>query len=213
MKEIVKIPLLIFLLSVLVANSYALEKPTHEALNENIANISNVNSYLINQLGFSGGLKTTFNNKWAIDWIKLGGIREDEPMYTRSLNHFHNPLKEPWSSAGLKGTSKSSVIWAQDQGLAGFLTGGNFAWKNVREYFYTALTGKDFSGTWIAYSQAEKEIYYGATFRGIGQLMHLVEDASVPAHTRDDAHVVGYHYEEEVNKMRISREHIERTRI
>ena len=131
-------------------------------------------------------------------------------MYTRSMNHFHDPLKT-WDSAGLKGIFKSSVIWAQDQGLGGFLTGGNFSWKNVREYFYIALTGKDFSGTWIAYSQAEKEIYYGATFRGIGQVMHLVEDASVPAHTRDDAHVIGYHYEL-ADKMRTSHDPIERTR-
>jgi hypothetical protein len=186
--------------------AFCLEKPTHEAINEKIAlgsfNGFSLDTYLKNNLGFIDGTIEEVNGQKVFEWLKLGGKKEDEPMYTRSLNHFHNPLKEPWSSAGLKGTSKSSILWAHDQGLAGFLTGGDFAWKNVREYFYIALTGKDFSGTWIAYSQAEKEIYYGATFRGIGQVMHLVEDASVPAHTRDDAHVVGYHYEKAVDKLR-----------
>jgi hypothetical protein len=30
--------------------------------------------------------------------------------------------------------------------------------------------------------------YFAETFRGLGQQMHLIEDASVPLHVRDDAH-------------------------
>ena len=49
------------------------------------------------------------------------------------------------------------------------------------------------------------------TFRALGQVMHLVQDASVPAHTRGDSHVyydvhgkeVGkYHYEVWVNSLK-----------
>ncbi len=195
------------ILVLLSSAASALEKPTHEELNEVIASTSingfSLKDYLIKNLGFAGGLDESINKKKILKWITDGGKQEDEPMYTRSFNHFHDPLKT-WDIAGFKGTFKSSVIWAQDQGLGGFLTGGNFSWKNVREYFYTALTGKDFSGTLVASTQAEKAIYYGATFRGIGQVMHLVEDASVPAHTRNDAHVIGYHYELAVDKFRTS---------
>jgi hypothetical protein len=124
-------------------------------------------------------------------------------MYSRSFNHFHNPLKT-WDNAGFKGTFQSSVIWAQDQGTFGSLWGGTFSWKAVREYFYIALTGKDFTNNLVAPTQTNKETYFGKTFRGIGQVMHLVQDVSVPAHTRNDTHVIGYHYELAVDKMRIN---------
>ena len=143
------------------------------------------------------------NNKRIWEWVREGGKKEDEPLYARSLNHFHDPLKT-WDIAGFKSINQSSIIWSQDQGLFGSLWGGNFSWKAAREYFYIALTGRDFSGTLIAYTQGEKEKYFGKTFRGIGQVMHLVEDASVPAHTRNDAHLVGYHYEKAVGKLMVN---------
>jgi hypothetical protein len=186
--------------------SLALEKETHEFINKKIArNQSIINSYLKDQLGFAKGITTPFlyqsQSRSVEDWIGLGGKYEDEPMYTRSLKHFHDPL-EAWDDAGFKGLNASAILWAHDQGLFGSLTGGNFAWKDVREYYYAALTGKNFNGIWLALTQSEKEIYYGATFRGIGQIMHLVEDMSVPAHTRDDSHIAGYHYETAVDKFR-----------
>ncbi|MBI5676514.1 MAG: hypothetical protein HZC48_11955 [Nitrospirae bacterium] len=212
MKKHILLPILvasaILSLNFLVSDQcFSLEKETHKALNEHISKTSinnfQLNTFLSNQLGFEGGINKSLNGKEVWKWVRDGGSEEDEPMYTRSLNHFHDPLKT-WDIAGFKGTSKSAILWAHDQGLAGFLTGGDFSWKDVREYFYIALTGKDFSGAWLAYSQAEKEMYYKATFRGMGHLMHLVEDMSVPAHTRDDSHVAGYHYESAVDKFRES---------
>jgi hypothetical protein len=73
----------------------------------------------------------------------------------------------------------------------------------VRGYFYEALTVPD---------QDTKERKLAETFRGLGQLMHLVQDMSVPEHTRDDGHYIGSlpfvtHYEQWVantNNVRIS---------
>ena len=109
----IKIIILIIFLILSTINVYALEKPTHEALNGKIADISGINAYLINQLNFSQGLKTDFNNKTAREWLKLGGKAEDEPFYTRSFNHFHNPLLS-WDQAGFGGTFKSAILWAQE---------------------------------------------------------------------------------------------------
>jgi hypothetical protein len=39
----------------------------------------------------------------------------------------------------------------------------------------------------------------------VGQLMHLVEDASVPLHTRNDAHLI-FNYETWVEKFRTDKE-------
>ncbi|MDA8240450.1 MAG: hypothetical protein M0Z67_08790 [Nitrospiraceae bacterium] len=214
-----KIPLFllpaIFLCSI-ASYSYALEVGTHKAINEYVAqhtvNGFSLDAYLKNQCGIPGGIYEELNASSSLtdsrkvwEWLRDGGLYEDKPpwtvSYTRSLNHFHNPLKT-WDIAGFKGTFQSSVIWAQDQGAFGSLWGGDFSWKKDREYFYTALTGKDFSGNMIAPTQSGKGKYFANTFRGIGQVMHLVEDASVPAHTRNDAHVVGYHYELAVDKFR-----------
>lgn len=202
--------LLSFILFANLSYVYSLEVGTHEAINETVAKGGggsfSLDNYLINNLGVSGGVNEFINNKKVFDWFKLGGRYEDKPPltipYTRSLNHFHNPL-ETWDNAGLE-TFQSSVIWAQDQGPFGSLFGGNYSWKATREYFYTALTGKDLNGEIIASTQSERDDFFGKTFRGVGQIMHLVEDASVPAHTRDDAHVIGYHYEKAVNKFRVT---------
>ncbi len=177
MKRIIFI--LLFALVVL-DNAYGLEKPTHEILNEYIAkntiNGFSLDNYLVNQLEIKGGSGEEINGYKIFKWISLGGKAEDEPYYTRSLNHFHDPLK-PWSSAGFKGTFKSAILWAQDQGAFGSLFGGNYSWKAVREYYYLGLTSS---------SKTDRDKNLADTFQGVGQLMHLVEDMSVPAHTRND---------------------------
>lgn len=44
-------------------------------------------------------------------------------------------------------------------------------------------------------AMTSRDNYFAEMFRGIGQLMHLVEDLSVPKHTRDDGHYIFYNYE------------------
>jgi len=68
--------------------------------------------------------------------------------------------------------------WTQATGL--LFDCGNYAWEDVRAYYYAALTSRD---------PLFREQYFSETFRGVGQLMHLVEDMSVPDHVRDDTHV------------------------
>ncbi|MBI4685950.1 MAG: hypothetical protein HY755_12260 [Nitrospirae bacterium] len=184
----------LFLLLALVFSTHvlwALEKDTHDFLNKKIArNYSILNSYLKDNLGFSKGIDEIALGKTVEEWLGIGGKTEDEPIYTRSLNHFHDPLK-PWSSAGFKGTFKSSVIWAQDQGWISSQFGGDWSWKKARESFYKGLTSA---------AKFDREINLAFTFQALGQIMHLVEDASVPAHVRNDAHIIGFHYEKWVEK-------------
>ena len=146
------------------------------------------------------------------EWVRDGGQFEDTPggiqiPYMRSNNHFHDPLIEPWTNAGLNvaGFSpfKSSLIWAQDQGALASLFGGDWSWKKARDSFHKGLTGLN---------QEERDKNLADTFRALGQGMHLIQDVSVPAHVRNDAHVyfelpsgikVGkYHYEVWVDKNR-----------
>jgi hypothetical protein len=42
----------------------------------------------------------------------------------------------------------------------------------------------------VAGKPEDREVYFAGTFRSIGHLMHLVQDASVPEHVRNDIHIV-----------------------
>ncbi|MGH9254226.1 MAG: hypothetical protein ACRD3C_06605 [Vicinamibacterales bacterium] len=98
--------------------------------------------------------------------------------------HFHDPLKS-WDTAGLDLgllPFESSVRWMQDPDQAGLLTGGSWSWRDARRLQYEALTESD---------PVQREVLWADLFRALGQLMHLVADASVPEHARNDPHVLG----------------------
>ncbi len=207
----------VFLLALWIPHGLTLEKPTHEAINEIIANQTinefSLNDYLMNHLGFVEGVGAElkgYSGKFKKDvkqriwrWISEGGRTEDEPdgllrmdvNRGRSNNHFHNPL-ETWDRAGLDSpyiilfptpitlhyTGESSVVWAQNPNQD---PGGNWSWHDARSYFYQAL---------IATSKTQRESQFVNTFRALGQLMHLIQDASVPLHVRNDIHIL-YNYE------------------
>ncbi len=107
-------------------------------------------------------------NKQA-DWIIKGSIDEDnDPRY---LNHFYNPqtgqgLNEGW----FHGQSAKDWAFNQDSATGDYSVGAIFDnYKNdnlVRAY------------------------------QGIGHILHLVQDMSVPAHVRNDAHPNGDPFEE-----------------
>ena len=191
---------------------------THKDLSEIAAQNSVLNAQTDNclkNLGLNKGLKEVFkwNKKQAItDWLREGADLEDAgnlwqsvTKQSRSYNHFHNPTKQyPWTDAGLNDyiaipnplppfippyinfntSGESALLWAQDQanqqsyseskGLEGDQT-----WQTIRLYYYNALTGK---------TDTERQEYFARTFKGLGHQMHLIQDMSVPAHVRNDAH-------------------------
>lgn len=173
----------------------AFEVSTHELLNQRAAEQSTkVGTYLRTHLGLDQGLAhPTVADKTILDLIGSGGILEDAGWFFngRYYNHFHNPLKS-WPAAGLHDsilgvnlTGESSILWAHRP--AGTQQNrGNWSWFDVRNAFYGALTGT---------TPSARDGALADTFRGVGQLMHLVEDVSVPAHTRNDAHI-RYNYEQ-----------------
>jgi len=67
---------------------------------------------------------------------------------------------------------------------------GYYSWNDAREYYYAALTKTD---------KATRETNFAETFRSLGQLMHLIQDMSVPEHTRNNGHYIAYDYEKWVD--------------
>ncbi len=179
--------------------SYALNTETHKAINEYIANNSlnsfSLDSYLKSQLGLQSGLDEKFNSLEVWKWLRDGGEYEDIPYwftpYVRSVNHFHNPLNDQgyngfWGTGIMSGMSSTQWALLPQNTQSTFCLLGCYSWYDVRNYYYQALTSVD---------KTTRGNYFAQTFRGVGQLMHLIEDVSVPSHTKNDGHLL-YNYED-----------------
>jgi hypothetical protein len=196
MIKVKSIVLILFIIFIPIS-TFAFEITTHRLINTMIVNGTgngfSLDAYLKSTLGLTNGIKELVTKNNNIQrWIELGGEYEDTPPwippYVRSINHFHDPLTEAgftgiWGSGVLFG--QSSIRWA----LAPQHTqvpGGFYSWSDVRNYYYRAITMPE---------KTLRDQNYADAFRGLGQLMHLVQDASVPAHSRDDGHYIFSEYE------------------
>jgi hypothetical protein len=189
---------LLICISLNIPLAYSFEVTTHEAINEGIANgylgDFSLDSYLRSNLGFKKGRDELVNGREAFRYVRDGGRYEDlawdppfdfTPPYLRSVNHYHNPITEKGFSGfafGVFLSGDSSIKWAKKP-LHTQSPGGHYSWYDARDYFYKALTIRD---------KTFREIFFAKTFRALGQLMHLVQDAAVPEHVRDDFHVTGF---------------------
>ena len=98
--------------------------------------------------------------------IILGSIAEDvDPRY---LNHFYDPINNVGLNSGQFSSSKQ---WA----LGRANTANDFTWDNA---IYQYVYGDKANGL--------------AT---LGHILHLIQDKTVPEHTRDDAHPIVSTYE------------------
>ena len=160
---------------------------THRLLTESAVQASTVSSVLRDDLALPAGMVTVLQGQRLIDLIGEGAV--DEDRFTRVLNHFHNPLTAPWANAGLNGSfrGQSSVLWQQNPAQAASTVftplplpsgGGEWSWQVTRQRFLIALT---------AASPTARDAALADVFRGFGHVMHLIQDASVPADVRNDA--------------------------
>ncbi|NLI80359.1 MAG: hypothetical protein GX443_01550 [Deltaproteobacteria bacterium] len=160
------------------------DEVVHRQINQNAALRSELDRFLREQLRFDAGITDTkIAGKTVQNWIEEGGTREDDAM--RWLNHFHDPLRQ-WDDAGLDmpllPTGISSLVWAQASDDPGALSYNASSWVALRTHYYRALT-------------TGSEADWAKTFQALGQVMHLVADAAVPAHVRNDTHPSGDSYE------------------
>jgi len=203
----VLVVLVIFILTTSVC--YAYHGDTHQTITDHIVRKDieefNFNTYLMDYLDLRFGYREIvrssvitkdyqFQISKSIGGILVSGTEHEDSPPWRCVHHFHNPLAT-WDTAGLGlieiGRHRivdgdSSIVWAQKP--AGEQNDGDFSWHDVRGYYYQALVSTD---------PGARESYFWQTFEGLGRLMHLVQDATVPEHVRDDSHMnpFSHHYE------------------
>lgn len=191
-KTIIILCMLICLVSTNKAMAYN-GPVTHTRISRKAIEISDLEEYLRENLGIKTSQKFTDSDngqtRTGKEWIEYGSAAEDEydSAGIRPLRHFHNPInnrglydpvaRPTWYSSIEWGTTRNENIWN---------------WNRAREYYYLALTSP---------TTEERSNYYAKMFRALGQVMHLIEDASVPHHVRNDQHLESTlpwvdHYEE-----------------
>lgn len=151
---------------------------SRRAVDPTLPNASQLDKFLktVLQFEFSQGVSRPLSGaQRVVDLIADGVVREDVPPQ-RVLNHFHDPTRT-WNAAGLNGVSLSSVVWSQ---LPVQGAGANRSWKTARDAYYNALTST---------SPSERKSWYAETFRTLGHLIHHIQDAAAPSHTRNDSHL------------------------
>lgn len=118
------------------------------------------------------------NDGRPVGWIREGAVREDGDSLCdpRVRNHFYNPLS---NSGYFRGAIQGppSVDW----GLEESTDYGDqaFSYKDAKAYFWRALRPA---------SDEQRQHDLALTFRSLGQVIHLVQDAAQPQHTRNDSH-------------------------
>ena len=154
------------------------------AINPGLPNASTLDAYLKNTLQFEflKGINESLlggQDGTVAGLIRVGAVHEDQG--SRPLRHFHDPTRA-WDSAGLFNSVvpplQSSVVWSQNPSQS---PGGRHSWKDARDAYFKALTST---------TTSLRKAWYAELFRTLGHLIHLVQDAAVPAHTRNDSHLV-----------------------
>lgn len=196
----------------------AYEIKVHYAMNDYIAsheiNGFSLEKFLRQKLGILYGIEETVATRvTTLDgYIVLseehltlrkcvaeGGVNEDSPQY-RCINHFHDPLKE-WGEAGLSDPfdmGESSIVWAQR--ARGTQYAGKYSWHDIRQHYHEALTCGDI---------LQRNFHLNELFKGLGRIMHLVQDAGVPEHSRNDEHAFSFiNYEKYLEKKMRYKEYI-----
>ncbi len=124
-------------------------------------------------------------SKQEILWLRKGAINEDTPP--RWINHFYDPVhKIGWTGKHFGSLSeedgyKKGADMAPKPALA------SIDWAENQEY-QSAYAAEYGNQTWqkalVSYVIDDKE----SAFIALGHILHLVEDLSVPDHTRNDSH-------------------------
>lgn len=186
--------ILMLMLSVICCSCPALaydDMITHKDITETAIKKSNLDNYLISNLGISNGTDQIYGGKNIIQLLRDGSQHED--LGIRARNHFWNPL----NNEGLDDrvylihfTGLPNRSWAlgQDESEIPIYVCGtgdhskdstcnDYSWRKAKSEFYAALT---------SITEESRVKHFINMYESLGRVIHLLEDMGVPAHTRND---------------------------
>ena len=145
-------------------------------------------------------------NEELIPYLLDGARQEDD--IPRWMNHFYDPVYNRGLTDSILGTWQKSKNWARDSENQNSLT---YKVPTTIASILTAIQQKKISAlttetdfTWERavkfYIQGEKE----KAMLILGHILHLMEDKSVPDHTRNDPHPGDSPYENYTHKFTLS---------
>jgi hypothetical protein len=199
--------LTLFLAQVCTSISIAHEVVVHQQITLHaaslLAQMSTGYNALLNTITFQnpyGLLPIGGDYRPPIGWMTEGSMREDDQNQDaggkRSLNHFYNPLNgrglsdiPPIRGDGEDLYGRPSFIWAalfNEPGLnvtfptKNINTWNEWSWQNVRQYELQGLTNSD---------PSIRSDNLARMFRGLGDVVHLLQDTSQPQHVRNEQHL------------------------
>ena len=175
---------LVLLLTILIYQpARAYETDTHELLSQETVRFYNQH------------YSTTLNGATLAPFLIDGARREDDAP--RWMNHFYDPVKnrglsqdsaiDPWYQLG---TWNSSKVWAQNSESQNKLVYSPII-ASVLSLIETGKIQKFIPTSDFTWKQAQKYWIQGDTEMAmftLGHIIHLIQDASVPDHTRNDPH-------------------------
>jgi len=131
-----------------------------------------LNKYVNDYIGLSNGVTETVDKKQIRRWVEQGSKNED---YTLDIltSHYHNPITN-------KGLTERGLTIGESAYDRANNPNNPWSWQKARENLYKGLTLS---------TKTEREKALAESFEALGHLVHLVQDMSVPAHTRDDMHM------------------------
>lgn len=184
LSKVLKVIAIVILIHSNMSLALAYEEPTHQSfagvsvqLSENLKRVikeMELGEATYDTKAIQAASKITkysIAGSGPVSMIIAGVILEDEPF--RYLNHFRDGLSGKGLKLPLKSPYPSSSQWGYNYGS------NDYDWVNGIEYARLGFLSK---------SQKERSKYQGEMFRSVGQVLHLVQDAYQPSHTRNDPH-------------------------
>jgi len=122
-------------------------------------------------------------------WLKEGSIKEDTPP--RFVNHFFDPIHNlAWIPDNTGNIDKNIVAYVAKTFFTNEKSLTSKDWsQNQKAQMKYVLYGGDqtFNRAIYEYVKGNKK----KAFQALGYVLHLIEDATVPDHTRNDTHIPG----------------------
>lgn len=120
-----------------------------------------------------------------IEWMRQGAINEDTPA--RWINHFYDPVHNiGWSGKHFGYLSTEKGLY-EGESMAPKPAVASIDWVTNQEY-QSAYGRQHGNQTWQKALKTYVDGDRKAAFTALGHILHLIEDASVPDHTRNDTH-------------------------